>query len=79
MWELSLLGDGGVSRPYPGSAGRCFAGALRLPRTTFVPLAYRVCCVSHPPAARGAALRVISHNERGSGFVGAEFTRRWRR
>ncbi|MGO2397422.1 MAG: hypothetical protein ACTH6C_01515, partial [Halomonas sp.] len=39
LWELSLLGDGGVSRPYPGSAGRCFAGALRLPRTTFVQLA----------------------------------------
>ncbi|MGP9799044.1 hypothetical protein ACT3UJ_16995 [Halomonas sp. 86] len=36
FWELSLLGDGGASCPYPGSAAHCIAGALRLPRTTFV-------------------------------------------
>ncbi|MGP9666142.1 hypothetical protein ACT3TY_16160 [Halomonas sp. AOP22-C1-8] len=28
LWELSSLGDGGASRPYPGSAGHCIAGGF---------------------------------------------------
>ncbi|MBE0404395.1 hypothetical protein, partial [Halomonas citrativorans] len=39
LWELSSLGDGGDSCPCSGSAMHCIAGALRLPRTTFVQLA----------------------------------------